>query len=223
MQTLSGSKIRDSGISFTLQTINSIKLERFKEFFEDLPVDPYYKRMGQRRRLSRFKLADKQLVKLPHGYLNAPEKSNPLRQGMRREFIELDPDLIALASFKRLVTEVADCCQLSPDADIAVHQIRRTCSPHDFGHPSPDGIHRDGADFLAIFAVDRHNVKGGMTLLYLDPYETPVFKKVLYPGELLVVNDRQFRHFTTAIEPLMADRAIVDLFVLTSPSLLSDF
>ena len=55
-------------LSFGLEKISSIKLERFKCFFPALPVDPYIKDRYRLRRLSRFQISRDELIKLPHGY-----------------------------------------------------------------------------------------------------------------------------------------------------------
>lgn len=223
MQTLLGSPEIDYGISFALEKIDSIKLEGFKPFFNELPEDPYIKGNYRQRRLSRFKLADNELIQLPHGYLYQSKDYNSVVGGLKREFYPLDRELIALDEFKQLVKEVSDYCKLKPGVDIGVHQIRTLCSPKNFGNPAPEGIHQDGANFVAIFSVDRHNVEGGATHLYMARREKPVFSKVLHPGELLLVNDRDFFHFTTPIKPLEPAVGTRDVFVLTSPSLLIDF
>ncbi len=112
--------------------------------------------------------------------------------------------------------------KLHPEAEIGIHQIRTTCSPNNFGNPAPEGIHRDGTDFVGIFSVDRTNILGGKTHLYTARMEKPVFKKVLHPGELLLVNEDDFLHFTTPIKPESIGVGTRDVFVLTSPSLLTN-
>jgi hypothetical protein len=52
--------------------------------------------------------------------------------------------------------------------------------------------------------------------------EPPVFNKVLQPGELLLVNDHEFFHFTTPIKPESEGVGTRDVFVLSSPSLLTE-
>ncbi len=206
---------------FTLRKVNSIKLEGFKPFFNDLPVDPYIKGNYRLRRLSRFIASKDSVIKLPHGYFFQPAEYNPLVGNIKREYAELDDALIELDIFKNLVLAFSDSCKLHPEAEIGVHQIRITCSLDNSGNPAPEGIHRDGTNFIGIFSVDRENVQGGETHLYVNRKEHPVFSKVLNPGELLLVNDHEFFHFTTSIEPLVEAKGIRDVFVLTSPSLLS--
>ncbi|WP_315791384.1 2OG-Fe dioxygenase family protein [Fischerella sp. JS2] len=222
MQRVLGSTELEYAFLFTLRKVNSISTEGFQPFFNNLPVDPYIKGNYRTRRLSRFIVSQDKLIKLPHGYLFQSKDYNPLVGDIKREFAELDDALIELDIFKNLVLAFSDSCKLHPEAEIGVHQIRTTCSPDNFGNPAPEGIHRDGTDFIGIFSVDRQNILGGETHLYTPKKEKPVFNKILYPGELLLINDHQFYHFTTPIKPRTDGVGTRDVFVLTSPSLLSD-
>ncbi|MBD2343054.1 2OG-Fe dioxygenase family protein [Anabaena subtropica] len=222
MQTVGGMTELEYAFLFALKKVNSLELGDFQPFYNNLPVDPYIKGNYRRRRLSRFIVTGNQLIKLPHGYLFQSKDYNPLLGDVKREFAELDDALIELDSFRSLVLAFSDSCKLHPEAEIGVHQIRTTCSPESFGNPAPEGIHQDGTDFIGIFSVDRDNIQGGETHLYTAKKEKPVLSKILYPGELLLVNDHDFYHFTTPIKPQIATQGIRDVFVLTSPSLLTD-
>ncbi|MBH8565550.1 2OG-Fe dioxygenase family protein [Nostoc sp. CENA67] len=207
---------------FTLRKVNSINTEGFKTFFNNLPVDPYIKGNYRSRRLSQFIVSGDRLIKLPHGYLFQSKEYNPLLGDIKREFAELDDALIELDIFKKLVFAFTDSCKLHPEAEIGVHQIRTTCSPDNMGNPAPEGIHQDGTDFIGIFSVNRENIQGGETHLYTAKKEKPVFSKILNSGELLLVNDHEFFHFTTPIKPQTDAQGVRDVFVLTSPSLLTE-
>jgi hypothetical protein len=187
-----------------------------------MPIDPYIKGNYRSRRLSRFTVSGDQLIKLPHGYLFQSKEYNPLVGDIKREFAELDDALIKLDIFRNLVLAFSDSCKLHPEAEIGVHQIRTICYSDNLGNPAPEGIHQDGTDFIGIFSVDRDNIQGGETHLYTAKKEKPVFSKVLNPGELLLVNDHDFFHFTTPIKPQIDAQGSRDVFVLTSPSLLSE-
>ncbi|MBN3950598.1 MAG: 2OG-Fe dioxygenase family protein [Nostoc sp. NMS7] len=207
---------------FTLRKVNSINLEGFKPFFNNMPIDPYIKGNYRSRRLSRFTVSGNELIKLPHGYFFQSKEYNPLAGDIKREFPELDDALIELDIFRNLVLAFSDSSKLHPEAEIGVHQIRIICSPDNSANPAPEGIHQDGTDFIGIFSVDRDNIQGGETHLYTAKKEKPVFSKVLNPGELLLVNDHEFLHFANPIKPLTDAKGSWDVFVLTSPSLLSE-
>ncbi|MFN6514548.1 MAG: 2OG-Fe dioxygenase family protein [Nostoc sp. CreGUA01] len=207
---------------FTLRKVNSINVEGFKAFFRNMPIDPYIKGNYRSRRLSRFIVAEDKLIKLPHGFLFQSKDYNPLLGDIKREFAELEDALIELDIFRDLVLAFHDSCKLHPEAEIGVHQIRTICSPDNLGNPAPEGIHQDGTDFIGIFSVDRDNIQGGETHLYAAKKEKPVFSKILNSGELLLVNDHDFFHFTTPIKPEIPAQGSRDVFVLTSPSLLTE-
>lgn len=221
MKTALTSRELEYAFMFTFKKVNSLDLEGLKPFFDDLPVDPYIKGNYRQRRLSRFSIAGNDLIKLPHGYLFQSKEYNPLVGDIKREFSEIDDKMIKLDVFRKMVLAFSDSCKLHPEVEIGVHQIRTTCSPNSYGNPAPEGIHRDGTDFIGIFSVDRQNIEGGETHLYTAKKEKPVFKKVLHPGELLLVNDNEFYHFTTPIKPASDGIGTRDVFVLTCPSLLS--
>ncbi|MBW4575099.1 MAG: 2OG-Fe dioxygenase family protein [Aphanothece sp. CMT-3BRIN-NPC111] len=220
MKTVLGATGLDYAFMFTFKKVNSINVEGFKPFFNDLPIDPYIKGNYRFRRLSRFTVSGNNLIKLPHGYLFQSKQYNPLVGDKKREFAELDGALIELDSFKTLVLAFSDSCKLHPEVEIGVHQIRTTCSPNNYGNPAPEGIHRDGTDFVGIFSADRDNIEGGETHLYTTKKQKPVFSKILNPGELLLVNDHEFFHYTTPIKPMADSGGTRDVFVLTCPSLL---
>lgn len=222
MQTVSGSTELEYAFMFTFKKVNSIKLEGIQPFFTSLPVDPYIKGNYRFRRLSRFTVSGDELIKLPHGYLYQSKEHNPVVGGIKREFAELDDALIELDEFRKLVLAFCDSCKLHPEAEIGIHQIRTTCTLENYGNPAPEGIHKDGTDFIGIFAVDRENIQGGETHLYTARKEKPVFSKVLNSGELLLVNDHEFLHYTTPIKPISNYEGTRDVFVLTSPSLFSE-
>jgi hypothetical protein len=104
-----------------------------------------------------------------------------------------------------------------------VHQIQTTCTSESFGDPAPEGIHQDGTNFVCIYSVARNNIESGETHLYTSKSgETSVFNKTLYPGELVLVNDRKFIHYTASVRPASQGLGTRDVFVLTCPSLMID-
>jgi hypothetical protein len=142
---------------------------------------------------------------------------------MKREFEELDDRLIELDMFRDLILAFRDFCALRPGAEVGVHQIRTTCSPEISGNPAPEGIHQDGTNFIGIYSINRTNIEGGKTQLYAKKSENPIFDKALAAGELLLVNDRRLFHYTTPICPEGDGEGTRDVFVLTFPSLISDY
>lgn len=211
------------GMMFAMQKVKSINVEGFKPFFADLPMDPYIEGNYRFRRLSRLKINGDQVTKLPHGYLYQSKHYNHLLGGIKRDFADLDQRLIELPELSQLIFAFTYGCKLeNRGITIDVHQIRTSCLPDNYGNPAPEGIHRDGCKYIGIFSVNRENVAGAETHLYTSPKENPVFSKVLNSGELLVVNDEKFFHYTTSVKPIKPTLGTRDVFVLSYPSLLKD-
>jgi len=220
MQSVSCVTELEYAFLFSLRKVNSINTASLQPAFGNLPIDPYTKGKYRSRRLSRFIISEDNLIRLPHGYLFQSKEYNPLSGDMKREFSELEDTLVELEAFKKLILAFSDSCKLQPEAEIGVHQIRTTCAINSQGNPAPEGIHQDGTDFIGIFAVARDNIQGGETHLYTAKKEKSILNKILQPGELLLVNDHEFFHFTTPIKPESSNVGTRDVFVLTSPSLI---
>lgn len=207
--------------SYVLEMLTAIEVNSLQHSFANLPADPYLEGGYRFRRLSHFQVEGDRLIKQPHRRLFQSKQINPLLGDVVREYAELEDELIQLEDFQRLIWEFFQFCQLcSSYKEIGVHQIRTTASSDKLGNPAPEGIHRDGVDIVGIFSVDRHGIGGGETHLYKNPKdETPVFSKVLHPGEFLVFKDDQYFHYTSPVNATSPDQGTRDVFVLTCPGL----
>ncbi|KAB8331052.1 hypothetical protein SD80_026230 [Scytonema tolypothrichoides VB-61278] len=206
--------------SYAKISISSINVDKLKPFFINLPADPYLAGNYRFRRLSHFEISGKNIIKLPHRLFYQSKQYNPLLGNVVREYAELDDELIELTDFQRMILEFFEFCELcSTFKEVAVHQIRISASPEQIGKPAPEGIHRDGVDVIGIFSVNRERIEGGETHLYKSKNDSPVLNKILNPGEMLVFGDREFLHFTSAINATSLESGVRDVFVLTCPGL----
>ena len=87
------------GFLFCMRTENTIDPAVFKPFFNDLPVDPNIKGHYRYRRLSRFRITETGVMKLPHSYLFQSKEYKPVVGDLKREFEELDDELVSLEMF----------------------------------------------------------------------------------------------------------------------------
>lgn len=51
---------------------------------------------------------------------------------------------------------------------VETHQIRVLTNQQETGHPTPEGVHRDGVDFVFIYLINRHNIAGGESIINDD-------------------------------------------------------
>jgi hypothetical protein len=206
--------------SYVLEKITAVEVDRLTPFFDQLPADPYLEGNYRFRRLSHFQISGDCLIKLPHRRLFQSKSYNPLLGDVVREYDELDDRMIELDEFQKIVWEFFQFCQLcTSHNEVGVHQIRTTATSQQKGNPAPEGIHRDGVDLVGIFSVQRSGVEGAETHLYQSKQDSPVFSKVLNPGEFLVFKDDQYFHFTSPITAIASHQGVRDVFVLTCPGL----
>lgn len=184
--------------------------------FDNLPPDNHLESrfMFRRRRYSLCRYFAGELKWLPPiPFLQAAEH-NPLAAGRPRPFHSLRSATRQAVASKIIPTLTA---QLPSDEfTVGVHQIRIVANDEYMGKPAPEGIHRDGFDFVAVIAVARSNVNGGVTILVdRDNYNDVLFEDTLERGAAILFDDRNVAHYTTPITPRYPGAASRDVFVLT--------
>jgi hypothetical protein len=202
---------------YKLQRIPNLHFAAFDPYFENLPLDPYIQGKFRLRRFSRFKGPLENFRRLEHKYFEQSATVNKLAGGVKRDFAELEDQLVVLPDFQMLVARFVDFSKIDLEStEIGVHQIRIVAAPNMVGEPAPEGIHQDGFDFVGIFCIKRSNLIGAETHLYENPANPPIFAKELQPGEFVLANDRRLYHFTSGIKPDGPGNGIRDVFVMTA-------
>ncbi len=78
------------------------------------------------------------------------------------------------------------------------HEARRDAP----GEPTPEGIHRDGVDFVLVLLVNRDNIASGVTTVY-DLAGSPLGAFTLTdPFDATLVDDNRVAHGVTPVAPL---------------------
>lgn len=97
---------------------------------------------------------------------------------------------------------------------VDVHQVRQVTYPGEESHNSPEGIHRDGADYVvSAFVLNRLNVEGGESVVY-DSDKNPVYKTTLKDGLGIFQEDRELWHYVSSVSSVgnrMGFRDIIGL------------
>jgi hypothetical protein len=116
------------------------------------------------------------------------------------------------------------CCSLfdslTQDPPVAwhveTHQFRIEARQGKRGLPTPEGLHRDGVDWVMVLLVARENIAEGVTTIY-DLNEQPLGSFTLIaPLDTALVDDSLVYHGVTAVEPIDPDRpAYRDVLVIT--------
>jgi len=82
------------------------------------------------------------------------------------------------------------------------------------GRPTPEGAHRDGVDFVAVFLVARKGLKGGETRVFDASGPQGQRFTLSQPWSLLLLDDERVIHESTPIQPV-AEGAHRDTLVIT--------
>ena len=145
---------------------------------------------------------------------------NPLHGGIARWFAPIGPEIGEGAS---LHTVLAFCRTLfgalAPTIRawrIEVHQFRIEARSGEQGRPTPEGLHRDGVDFVLVLLVNRRNIASGMTTIHaLDGRRLGHFT-LTDPLDAALVDDTRVAHGVTPVEALIPEQpACRDVLVVT--------
>ena len=145
-------------------------LQALAPTWHDLPPDNYLRDGGRyRRRRHGCWVADAAtLTAVPHRPHWQPVEYNALHGGIERHFEPIDPQVAGSAAWRGLLGGLATVASAVAGARpwyIEAHQFRIDTTDG-IGRPTPEGAHRDGVDFVAVFLVDRVGVKGGETRVF---------------------------------------------------------
>ena len=144
---------------------------------------------------------------------------NPLNGGLARYFAPILGDLhqsITLAALLEFGNRVFSQISGNPQWHIELHQFRIEARDGRMGKPTPEGVHRDGVDYVIVVMIKRVNIDSGATTIYdLDNQLVGEFT-LRDPFDMVLVNDRRLYHGVTAITQLDADtEAFRDVLVIT--------
>ncbi|ODN43067.1 2OG-Fe dioxygenase family protein [Piscirickettsia litoralis] len=193
------------------------------KYFEQLPVDPYVPGGYRHHGLSCFKYIDRSLwEKQPHKYIFQDDKTNPVAGGIKRQYPIVVDKLIQEPTLQLALQQFCDTINAQFGDLIDIHMLRTVTTSEQLGEAAPEGIHRDAVNHVGIFCINRHKVTAGETHIYTDKAgaRPPVVRKILEPGEMLIIDDNEVFHFTDAVKPT-DNEGYRDVFVFTQSTLMS--
>jgi hypothetical protein len=144
---------------------------------------------------------------------------NPLNGGVARYFAPILDDLHQSVTLAALL-EFGDAAFSQIGGihqwHIELHQFRIEARDGNMGKPTPEGVHRDGVDFVLVVMIKRVNIDSGATTIYdLDNRLVGEFT-LRETFDMVLVNDRKLYHGVTPITQLDADaEAFRDVLVIT--------
>lgn len=194
------------------------QLQNLIQFWEGLPRDPYLKDGGRYRfrRHSSFEIKGESLAIVPHRAHWQSLNYNALHGGIERWFEPSQVQLTSNPAWKSLLLGLAHVLNSVKQVNawfIEAHQFRIDTTDG-IGRPTPEGAHRDGVDFVAVFLLNRVGIKGGETRIFDASGSAGLRFTLTEPWSLLLMNDERMIHESTPIQPL-GPHGYRDTLVLT--------
>ena len=227
-------EIRRAGFSFRAGAEMAVGLralgqtsdwDAFAASWDDLGLDLYMADGGRyrRRRFAAFDVMADGFIRKPHQPHYQSRDYNPLNGDIERWF---DPVLPEVASDAFLQNLFGLCYRVFTAAapepvdtgpwHVEMHQFRIEATPDEEGRPTPEGMHRDGVDWVCVMLIRRENVQSGTTEIFDEKSETVNRFTLTDPLDTVFLDDARVRHGVTPISRLEDDQTgFRDVLVLT--------
>jgi hypothetical protein len=197
----------------------------FAASWNDLGVDAYMADNGRyrRRRFSVFTASVHGIARKPNQPHYQSRDYNALNGGIERwfqPFLDSTAEHVTLRAILELCFSTFQ--SLTPLASrpaswhVECHQFRIEARVGEEGRPTPEGLHRDGVDWVLVMLVARENIAEGVTSVH-DVTRKLVGRFTLTePLDSAFVDDSRVFHGVTPVVPLdPAKSAYRDVLVVT--------
>jgi hypothetical protein len=198
----------------------------FAASWGDLGPDTYMADGGRyrKRRHAVYAVGPEGVVRQPAQPHYQSRDYNTLNGGIERWF---EPVAEQIGSGAAMTTILAFCRDLFGTVSgaavshkdpwhVEVHQFRIEARQGVEGRPTPEGMHRDGVDYVLVLLVGRVNIASGMTSVHDLTGKALGHFTLTAPFDAALVDDARVMHGVTPVEPLdPAEPGFRDVLVVT--------
>jgi hypothetical protein len=173
--------------------------DAFASSWDRLEVDPYMADRGRyrRRRHAVYSVsADGALRREERQPHYQSVEYNPLHGGIERWLSPVEGEPPALQRTLRFCVEAFGRGPWRAE----VHQFRIEAREGEPGKPTPEGMHRDGVDFVLVLLVRRVNIRSGTTTIVDAASGEESAFTLTEPFDAVLVDDNRVRHGVTPVE-----------------------
>jgi hypothetical protein len=145
---------------------------------------------------------------------------NPLNGGIARWFDPIEDAIGKTSAFQTILSFGAGLFQSIHGRrtpwHIEVHQFRIEARSGEVGRPTPEGLHRDGVDYVLVLLINRRNIASGVTTIHSVDGRALGHFTLATPLDAALVDDQRVAHGVTPVEPIDPDHlAFRDVLVAT--------
>jgi hypothetical protein len=213
----------------------------FAESWNDLGVDAFMADSGRyrRRRFGAFAIADASadpranaraddtpvgtIVRKPHQPHYQSRDYNPLNGGIERWFQPIIDEIGAHPTLQSILQlcfstfhELTPAGMRPASWHVECHQFRIEARVGEEGHPTPEGLHRDGVDWVLVMLVARQNIAEGVTSIHDNARQLLGRFTLTEPLDSAFVDDSRVYHGVTPVMPIDPSQpAYRDVLVVT--------
>ena len=180
----------------------------FAASWSDLEEDSYLADRGRfrKRRYAVFEMTQAGIERQSHQPHRQHVEYNPLFGGVERWFAPVTPVVGDSPSMRAIL----GFCQrlfggLAPSVTrwhVEVHQFRIEALPGQQGFPTPEGVHRDGVDFVLVLLVTRRNIASGTTTVHDTGGRQLGCFTLTDPLDAALLDDTRVAHGVTPVTPI---------------------
>ena len=180
----------------------------FAASWNGLAPDKYLAASGRhrRRRHATFAVVAGEVQRQPHQPHYQSLQYNHLQGDIQRWFEPVLPAIADGASLRTILDFCRDCFgALAPailNWHVEVHQFRIEARAGEAGEPTPEGVHRDGVDYVLVLLIDRVNIESGTTTIHAHDGSLLGSFTLTHALNAALVDDGRVRHGVTAVTPL---------------------
>jgi len=183
----------------------------FAESWGDLGVDTFMADGGRyrRRRFAAFRATPEAVTRKPHQPHYQSRDYNPLNGGIERWFEPVTDDAADHPALRAILATCRDLFDRATPPEtrpgswhVEIHQFRIEARTGVAGKPTPEGMHRDGVDWVLVLLVSRINIASGETSIHdLAKKELGSFT-LTDPLDAAFTDDNRVYHGVTPVSPL---------------------
>jgi len=194
----------------------------FAASWNELELDRYMADGGRYRRRRHAVYAASAggtIVRGPHQPHYQSRDYNALNGGIARWFAPIDAAIGRGATMSTILAcsrAVFESLSGPRDWHVEAHQFRIAARPGEDGRPTPEGVHRDGVDYVLVMLIERHNIASGTTTVHqVHGRELGAFTLTV-PLDAALLDDARVAHGVTPITPVdPAEPSYRDVLVVT--------
>jgi hypothetical protein len=184
--------------------------------YDNVPLDIYMGNQTRYKRFSQYRLDyvgdDWKFELLPHRPYGQSRQFNTVAGGIMREYEPTEADFVP---FVRAAMAGLPLDKGGEPWQINIHQNRSRAAADKPGLITPEGVHKDGHDYVMIMVLRRHNVIGGEMRLWQDlNAPEPFWEGTVQAGQVALLDDRAVAHDVTDLLPAGPGPAYRDIAIV---------